>query len=124
DVRFLEADALSAPVCPDYDVILSSLFLHHLDEDQAVTLLRRMARAAKRMVLVNDLVRSRAGFVLAYLGTRLLSTSAGGHTYGPRSVEGAFTMDEVRALAAKAGLAGATVARRWPCRFLLTWKSA
>src|SRR5262249_956478 len=76
DARVLEADALSAPVCPDYDVILSSLFLHHLDEDQAVTLLRRMARAAKRMVLVNDLVRSRAGFVLAYLGTRLLSTSA------------------------------------------------
>ncbi len=42
-----------------------SLFLHHLDEEQAEALLGRMGRAAKRMALVNDLVRNAAGFALA-----------------------------------------------------------
>ena len=74
------------------------------------------------MVLINDLVRSFAGFALAYVGTRLLSASRIVHTDGPRSVEAAFTGEEVQALAKQAGLQGATVQRRWPCRYLLTWK--
>jgi predicted nicotinamide N-methyase len=122
DVSFFVCDALGPPLPAGYDVVLSSLFLHHLEEDQAVNLLRRMAEAAGQMVLVNDLVRSRAGFLLAYLGTRILSRSAIVHTDGPRSVEGAFTLREARALAQRAGLAGAVVAKRWPCRFLLRWE--
>jgi SAM-dependent methyltransferase len=122
DVSFFASDALGPPLPAGYDVVLSSLFLHHLDEEQAVTLLRRMAEAAGQLVLVNDLVRSRAGFLLAYLGTRLLSRSAIVHADGPRSVEGAFTPAEARTLAQRAGLAGATVEGRWPCRFLLRWE--
>jgi 2-polyprenyl-3-methyl-5-hydroxy-6-metoxy-1,4-benzoquinol methylase len=121
-VRFFPWDALAGP-CPDgYDVIISSLFLHHLDEEQAVRLLSNMAASAGSMVMVNDLRRSAAGFVLAYIGTRLLSRSDVVHVDGPRSVEAAFTPEEARRLAERAGLAGATVTRRWPCRFLLRWR--
>ncbi len=120
-VGFFETDALGGPLPTGYDVLLSSLFLHHLEDEQAVAVLRRMADAARRLVLVNDLVRSRAGLALAYLGTRLLSWSDVVHTDGPLSVEAAFTLDEARALAERAGLTGATAARRWPCRYLLTW---
>ena len=73
------------------------------------------------LVLVNDLERGLAGLTLAHLGTRLLSRSDVVHTDGPLSVRAAFTVPEVRALAAAAGLTGAVVVRRWPCRFLLTW---
>jgi SAM-dependent methyltransferase len=121
DVRFFVADALADLLPTGYDVLMCSLFLHHLDEGQAVEFLRRMAAAAGRLVLVNDLVRSRTGLLLAYLGTRLLTRSPVVHTDGVRSVQGAFTIPEVRDLAARAGLAGATVEPRWPCRFLLTW---
>jgi hypothetical protein len=31
-------------------------------------------------------------------------------------------MDEALALARRAELQAATVARRWPCRFLLSWR--
>jgi SAM-dependent methyltransferase len=122
DLRFFQLDALGGPLPDGYDVVICSLFLHHLDEEQAPGLLRHMARAAGRMVLVNDLRRTLIGFVLAYFGTRLLSTSEVVHTDGPRSVEGAFTLDEVRRMAWQAGLEGATVAKCWPCRFLLTWR--
>lgn len=121
DVRFFVWDALSGPLPGGYDALTSSLFLHHLSEEQAVDLLRRLADAAGRLVLINDLVRSRAGWLMACIGTRVLSASAIVHTDGVRSVEGAFTVAEARQLAARAGLAGARVERRWPCRFLLTW---
>lgn len=105
-----------------FDVVTCSLFLHHLDEDAAIALLRRMSDASERLVLVNDLRRSALGYVLARVGTRLLSTSHVVHVDGPLSVAGAFSVDEARSLAAHAGLGGATVVRRWPCRFLLTWR--
>lgn len=121
-VSFEVGDALHGPLPPGFDAVLSSLFLHHLDEGQAVSLLRRMADAAGRLVLVNDLARGWAGLALAHVGTRLLSRSSVVHFDGPRSVEGAFTPAEALALAEHAGLHGATVARHWPCRFLLTWE--
>lgn len=122
DVRFFPLDALNEPLPSGFDVVVSSLFLHHLTEEQAVELLRRTGEAANRLVLINDLARSRAGYALAYAGTRLLSRSWVAHVDGPRSVEAAFTPAEALALAQRAGLTGATVARRWPCRFLLTWR--
>jgi SAM-dependent methyltransferase len=121
-VRFFPADALSGELPGNYDALVCSLFLHHLTEDQAIALLRRMGAAAGRLVLVNDLVRSRLGLLLARVGTRLLSLSPIVHGDGPRSVEGAFTIAEAQGLAARAGLDGATVEPCWPCRFLLTWR--
>jgi SAM-dependent methyltransferase len=122
NVRFVQADSLTLPPRTDADCVMTSLFLHHLDEEGAIELMGRMARATKRLVLINDLVRTRTGLLLAYAGTRMLSMSDVVHIDGPLSVAGAFTMEEVRSLAARAGLHGAAVARRWPCRFLLTWE--
>src|SRR5262249_61298949 len=85
---FSACDVLREPLPAGYDAVVCSLFLHHLSAEQAVGLLRRMAAAAGRLVLVNDLARGRAGYLLAYLGTRLLTRSPGVHFDGPRSVEG------------------------------------
>jgi 2-polyprenyl-3-methyl-5-hydroxy-6-metoxy-1,4-benzoquinol methylase len=119
-VRFFQRDALCESLPDGYHVVTSSLFLHHLEHDQAVTLLQRMQRAASHLVLVNDLRRGWLGYVLAYLGTRVLSTSRIVHVDGPLSVQGAFNRGEALELAREAGLNGAIVEPRWPFRFLLT----
>jgi 2-polyprenyl-3-methyl-5-hydroxy-6-metoxy-1,4-benzoquinol methylase len=124
DVPFFSLDVLNDPLPSGYDVLLSSLFLHHLDDGPAVRLLRNMAGAAGRSVLINDLVRSPLNFALVYTATRLLTTSRVVRIDGPLSVQAAFTLAEVRDLARAAGMAGATVTKRWPCRFLLNWKRA
>jgi ubiquinone/menaquinone biosynthesis C-methylase UbiE len=121
-VDFFRGDALAGDLPGGYDVVTCSLFLHHLDEEQAVRLLQRMARAAHRLVVVNDLERSWAGYALAWVGTRVLTSSPVVRCDGPRSVEGAFTVAEVLRLAAQAGLYQARVSRRWPCRYVLTWR--
>lgn len=120
--RFFERDAVEQPLPEGYDIVTSSLFLHHLDEPQAIELLGRMAAAAGRLMLVNDLERSRAGFALAFVGVRLLTRCDVVHVDGPQSVAGAFRLDEVRAMCRAAGLEGYSLKRRWPCRYLLAWK--
>jgi 2-polyprenyl-3-methyl-5-hydroxy-6-metoxy-1,4-benzoquinol methylase len=120
-VRFFVADVLSGDLPADHDAMVCSLFLHHLKEEQAIDLLRRMAAAAGQLVLVNDLVRSRTGLLLARVASRVFSRSPVIHVDGPRSVEGAFTIGEAQRLAERAGFGGAIVERRWPCRYLLSW---
>jgi 2-polyprenyl-3-methyl-5-hydroxy-6-metoxy-1,4-benzoquinol methylase len=121
-VPFFRLDVLREPLPNGYDVIACSLFLHHLSDGDALELLRNMAEAAEGMVLVSDLRRTRTGYGLAWAGCRLLSRSPVVHVDGPRSVAAAFTPDELMALAARAGLAGAQVTRHWPQRMLLTWR--
>jgi len=120
-VRFFALNALADSIPEGYDVLTCSLFLHHLDEADAVRLLRRMADAARRLVLVDDLVRSRMGYALAWAGCRLLSRSPIVRHDGPVSVSSAFTPAEVRELAKRAGLEGVSLTRHWPRRFLLSW---
>jgi SAM-dependent methyltransferase len=120
-VRLRVLDALRDPIPAGFDVISCSLFLHHLDHADAARLLRAMADAAARLVLVNDLARTRVGYLLAWLGCRLLSRSPVVHHDGPVSVAAAFTPDEALRLARESGLDVATVSPRWPQRFLLAW---
>lgn len=120
-LRFFEYNALRGAALAGYDALMCSLFLHHLDDVEAAALLRRMADMAERLVLINDLQRSKLGLVAAHLAARLLTTSPVVRYDGPRSVEAAFTADEAQALAERAGLCGARVVRRWPFRWLLTW---
>jgi hypothetical protein len=73
------------------------------------------------MVIVSDLRRTRTGFYLAYIASRLLTRSDVVHVDALRSVRAAYTLDELRELAREAGLTGARIAARWPQRQVLEW---
>ncbi|MCG8467657.1 MAG: methyltransferase domain-containing protein [Gemmatimonadetes bacterium] len=117
DAEFFQMDAVED--LPDgYDVITSSLFLHHLERDEAVRFLSRV-KARCRHFLVHDLLRSRWGFALAYVGVRALRCGRVCYSDAPGSVSSAFTIEEVRALVKDAELEGAAIEARFPARFLL-----
>ena len=121
-IEFSPLDVLNAELPRGYDVVISSLFFHHLDNRRAAGLLRGMADATNQLVLVNDLRRSVGGWMLAHAAARLFTRSDVVHTDAPLSVKAALTMNEIRELAAGVGLEDVTVKRRWPCRFLLAWR--
>jgi len=121
-IRFATLDVLRDPWPTGFDVVHCSLFLHHLADDEAVETLRRMKEAAGRLVVVSDLKRSDLGYLFAWVGCRLLSTSRVFHADGTVSVAAAFTPREAGTLAARAGLEGAIIQDCWPQRFLLTWQ--
>ena len=122
EVTVFTADALAKPADPiTFDVVYCTLFAHHLDEIDVIRLLEVMALRSRKLILVDDLIRSRLGFALAWIGTRLLSRSWVVHTDGPLSVRGAFQPDEMIGIAKRAGLKGAQIKRSWPERYLLSW---
>ncbi len=120
-VEFFEFDVLGAPLPGGYDLVCSSLFLHHVTDRQAVDLLARMAGAAGA-VFVQDLRRTRLGWVLALVTLNTLARSDVARVDGLRSVAAAYTLGEAKALARQAGLDGAVVRPCWPQRFALTWR--
>jgi len=126
NVRFFESDALRESVDRrfdrQYDIVMCSLFLHHLEENHAVSLLRRMAETARHSVIIDDLRRTRLGYGLAWIGCRLLTRSPMVHMDGPLSVQGAFTVEEARSLGQQAGLRNVRIVKHWPQRFLMTWQ--
>ena len=116
------ADALAKPTDHNsFDVVYCTLFAHHLDEPDVIRLLEVMALRSRKLVLVDDLIRSRLGFALAWIGTRLLSRSWVVHTDGLLSVRAALQPDEMKSIAMQAGLNDAQIKRSWPERYLLSW---
>ncbi len=106
------------------DVAMSSLFLHHLEDDAVVRVLSEMRRVARRAVVISDLRRSRRGEAAAFVVSRLITRSRIVHVDAVRSVQGAFTIEELSALAARAGFTNARIRPAWPFRMLLTCKPA
>jgi len=69
-----------------------------------VASLREMAAAARRGVIVNDLLRTRLALGLVWLATRLLRCHPISRHDGPLSVRRAYSAAELTALAQKAGI--------------------
>lgn len=100
------------------DVVLSSLFTHHLTDAQVVDFLVWMERSAARGWFINDLHRH----ALAYEGFRLLSAAAGWHPMvrhdGAVSVTRSFRRRDWDGLLRRAGLRGVAQVR-WHMPFRL-----
>ncbi len=113
------ADALEMPF-PDktFDVVMASLFFHHLSDEQCVKVLTSMWRIAKALVLVNDLHRSPVAYVSIRALAAVFSRSRMVRHDGPVSVLRAFRRQELLSIAARAGIP-AQVHRSFPYRLVL-----
>lgn len=102
-LRFVRGDATALPFADgSFDVVMTGMFLHHLDDSAVVAVLREMNRVAARGVVIADLLRSRR----AYAWVTLLTISANPMVRhdARASVAGAYTAQELTALARSAGL--------------------
>lgn len=57
----------------DFDILLSTLFLHHLDNAEISALLKEACLKARVGIIINDLHRSRWAYVLFFLLTLFIS---------------------------------------------------
>jgi SAM-dependent methyltransferase len=104
-VEVVEGDARRLPFADGaFDVAHCSLLLHHLGPDDAATALREMARVARRGVVVNDLRRGVAPLVATMVTTVALARSHVSRSDALTSARRAYTLAELDALLASAGL--------------------
>lgn len=109
------ADAFCLPLKGNsFDYVLCSSFLHHFRDEQVIALLRSFYAVARKALLVIDLERH----VLPYLFLRVTQPLYGwGYITvhdGQISVRASFRKQELRALAAQAGIANANIMRFRP----------
>lgn len=119
ELRTIAADAIRDGIDGEFDVAMSSLFLHHLRDGEALALLRTLGERC-RAIVISDLDRSRAGLAAAAAVSRLATRCPVVHTDAVRSVRAALRPEEAGTLARDAGLRDIALRRIWPYRWLMT----
>jgi hypothetical protein len=116
-------DALTLPFgdC-SYDVVASSLFVHHLSPEQVVQFARESLRVSRVCLLINDLVRNPLHLAFAYAGVPLYRSRLTRHD-APASVKQAYTIEEMRRLLQEAGAPRVEIQRHFFFRMgVIAWK--
>ncbi len=99
----VRADALQLPFADGaFDIVMTSMFTHHLPDAMVVKVFQEMDRVASRGIIVADLLRSRRAHawitLFAVFSNPMIKHDA------RVSVRQAFTIDELMSLMAKAGI--------------------
>jgi 2-polyprenyl-3-methyl-5-hydroxy-6-metoxy-1,4-benzoquinol methylase len=120
NIQWVTADAFAYEPPAGIDVVISSLFTHHLPDDLIVKFLAWMEKNARLGFFVNDLHRH----PLPYYFFRRFSKFARLHRFvqhdGPVSIARAFEPADWKHFLAKAGIAENTAKIAWKVPFRLT----
>jgi 2-polyprenyl-3-methyl-5-hydroxy-6-metoxy-1,4-benzoquinol methylase len=124
-IEYRTGNALEAlPV--EADFIVSALFVHHLDDDEAVRFLRNIDKSARRGWLISDLHRH----VVSYAFLRVVPRLIGMHRFvvhdGAVSVARGWSAAELHQAAARADIPRDRYRLRWrlPFRWTLEGRAA
>jgi ubiquinone/menaquinone biosynthesis C-methylase UbiE len=105
-------DALALPFADaSFDLVTCSLFLHHLEPDEAIQFMAEGLRVARVAVLISDLRRNWLHLALTHAG-KLFYRSPLTWNDAPASVRRAYTPAEIREMAQRALPPPATVTQR------------
>lgn len=119
----LAGDALRLPFHDSsYDLVSSSLFLHHLSPAGAVSFAREALRVCRVGVLVHDLIRHPLHLALAYAGLPLYRSRLTRND-APASVWQAYTVEETRSFFQQAGVKSIDTQENFLFRMgVIAWK--
>jgi SAM-dependent methyltransferase len=101
-----------------FDVVLTSLFLHHFDGDAAVAVLRDLYRLCRRALVITDLRRAQVPYLFGRASFPWLFRSRVSVADGLLSIRRAFREDEMRAAFAAAEIPDVRIRRVFPYRLL------
>jgi ubiquinone/menaquinone biosynthesis C-methylase UbiE len=114
-------DALNLPFDDNsFDIVSCSLFLHHLEPEQARQFVQQALRVARHAVIINDLVRSGLHYSLLYVW-RPFFRARTAYLDGLTSVHRSYTPSEIHKMLG--GLGRVEVTRHFLYRMgIIVWK--
>jgi ubiquinone/menaquinone biosynthesis C-methylase UbiE len=105
------------------DIVHSSLFCHHLNDDELIKLFTDFGKKVTTGFVINDLQRNRMAYYFAWFFTRLLNGTILAKNDGPISVLRAFRKRELRILFEKADIKNYKIQKKRLFRFLIVGKT-
>lgn len=125
NIRFILADVLSEEVSAlKFDIVISTLFTHHFDDEQWILLIKKMLNCSKHAVIIDDLHRHWLAYYAIKLITRIITKSRLARNDGPLSVLKGFKRKELEVLLQKAGIEKYKIEWMWAFRWqIILYKS-
>ncbi len=102
-----------------YNLIMSTLFMHHFTKNKIVELLRLMVKSCSAGIIINDLHRNPVAYYSIKILTGFLSKSYLVKHDAPLSVLRAFSKHEWQLILNEAGIKKATIQWCWAFRHLI-----
>ncbi len=122
NIEFLITDYKKAQFNTQVDLIVSSLFCHHLTHSQVLECLGWMQKTAKMGFIINDLQRNKIAYYSIKFLTALFSKSYLVKNDAAVSVSRGFKKNEFQKLMQEAGLTQTTIEWKWAFRYLVIAK--
>ena len=121
EIKSVQSNALNLPFADkSFDYAFSSLFTHHLTNENIIKALTEMKRVTRRKIFVIDLHRHRTAYALYKIFCALFRISQLVREDGSLSILRSFKPDELRVLAEQAKLENISVERYFPFRLVLS----
>lgn len=118
NINYLEADVLSDAISEnDFDLVISSLFTHHFEDERWVQLIKKMHAAARTAVIVNDLHRHWFAYYSIKWIMAVFSRSEIVQHDAPLSVLRSFTRKELISLLGRAEIKNYQIRWMWAFRW-------
>jgi hypothetical protein len=116
-------DAVALPCAENsFDVVGSTLFIHHLDPDDLVRSAREALRVARHAMVVNDVIRNSIHYWLAVAGRALYRSRLTRHD-APVSVQRGYTIPEMKEMLLRSGAAKVEIKAHYLFRMgAIAWK--
>lgn len=117
-------DALSLPLADNsFDVVTSSLFVHHLEPEQIVAYANETLRVCRMATVINDLERTPLHYALALAGLLIYRSRLTRHD-APASVRRAYTAAEMLAMLRQTKAARVEISHHYLYRMgVIAWKA-
>ncbi len=121
NIHYLQTMVMSEELKPSqFDIVVSSLFTHHFEDDAWVALIKKMLDCSHKGVVITDLHRHwMLYYSLIAIFTIVIPNKMMRHD-GPLSVKRSFTRKELVELLAKAGVTQYKIRWKWAFRWQIT----
>jgi SAM-dependent methyltransferase len=119
EIKFVQASVEDFQSHEPFDYAISSLLLHHLSDEQIVSLLKRSNALCRRGILFVDLVRSARAWAWIWALSRLFRAHPIVQHDGPLSVLRSFSRQNLLTYATRAGLSYLHVSIHFGYRYVL-----
>jgi 2-polyprenyl-3-methyl-5-hydroxy-6-metoxy-1,4-benzoquinol methylase len=118
EITYIKSDVLSDSLVPgQFDIVISSLFTHHFENEDWIKLIKKMAACARYAVIINDLHRHWFAYHSIGIITKIFSKSPMVKHDSKLSVLRSFKREELKSLLARAGIQQFTIKWMWAFRW-------